>query len=205
MGADGDVAGLEELLAGNETRGSRRVRHAILSEAERARDPRYVPLLARLLLEDEDKSIRFAAAKQLGRLRTKSALMALIAARDEADGRVTSRVLESIGEIGDPEAVPALVDLTDNPDWLIRSSAAEALGSITGGSAVEGLGPLLDDPHRMVRQAAAIALEVIGGERAASLLEEAAGRARFIRRQVLLRAAEAARAEGRRPPSQPPS
>ena len=84
--------------------------------------------IARLLREERLLEIRVAAAVNLGRLGTRSALEPLIGAVDPAlPGPLRAAAAGALGQLGAPAAVPALAALLDDDEFRVAHEAAHAL------------------------------------------------------------------------------
>lgn len=119
-------------------------------------------------LEDDDATVRAAAARSLGRLETVDAVEPLLEA--QAAGRlprlVAGQALLGIG----PPALPRLVPLIGAPDAAERAAAVELVGLIGGAVDEAPVVAALRDTSADVRASAALALGRLGAEEAAAAL-----------------------------------
>ncbi len=142
--------------------------------ARKAGAPRNKSAIGDLIsaLEDEDVTVRAAAAEALGKIgdhRAAEALGKLFDARrgksenrrvDSLDDRLAA--IRALSQLG-PPALQQLLQALKSDDRELRKSAAISLGSL---GCAEAIGPLverLDDPRSQVRQVAAQALGSLGG------------------------------------------
>ncbi len=96
------------------------------------RDARAVRPVA-ALLEAEDESVRWTAAKTLGALDGKYAVESLIGACRDSSPRVREVAVLALGRIKHFDAVPTLTRVAEeDPDDAVRAAAAEALAAIAG-------------------------------------------------------------------------
>jgi HEAT repeat protein len=102
---------------------------------------------------------RLRAAWLLGQMqaaRAVPALLALVAARSQADydPYLLSAAVKSLGQIGDQRAVPELAALLSDASVsiLARKEAIEALARLGGDAAQAALARALADPHPSVRE-----------------------------------------------------
>lgn len=110
------------------------------------------------LVEDEDASVRAAAAELLGGA-GEAAFDALMKARSDGDDRVVEAVVSALGELAIERAVPYLLDTARNhSDRLVREAAVAALGAVGDDTAVPLLLDLLATGPPQVRRRAAVAL-----------------------------------------------
>ncbi len=123
------------------------------------------------LLRDE-KTVRWDAAKVLGRIGGTEAVGGLIQVLNDPDWDVRNAVIRALGQARDTVAIPPLVELLKNePNFNYRHNAVEALGAIGGPAAVAGLAEVIqDDENRDVRYSAFDGLATIGGAEAVAVL-----------------------------------
>ena len=121
-------------------------------------------LLPQLLaaLQDENGTVRWAAAGALGEIGDASAIPALLAALRDEDGFVREAAAEVLEKIGDASAIPALLAALRDENPSVCWAAAWALGEIGDASAIPALLAALQDEDSAVRGAAARALGAIG-------------------------------------------
>jgi HEAT repeat protein len=97
-----------------------------------ARDAPAVKSVA-ALLDADDESVRWTAAKTLGAIDGKFAVASLIRALQDPSPRVREVTVLALGKIGHFDAVPALSAVAENdPDDAVREAAADALAAIAG-------------------------------------------------------------------------
>ncbi len=97
-----------------------------------ARDARAIEPVA-ALLDDDDESVRWTAAKTLGAIDGKYAVASLIRALQDPSPRVREVTVLALGKIGHLDAVPPLTAVAENdPDDAVRAAATDALAAITG-------------------------------------------------------------------------
>src|SRR2546426_7421084 len=99
------------------------------------------PAPARLLAElrSKDKGNRRDAANQLGAMRARGALRALVEALSDKEAKVREAAAFALGQIADPAATGLLIPLLADHDSEVRAAAAFALGMIGDRKAVQAL------------------------------------------------------------------
>jgi HEAT repeat protein len=138
------------------------------------RDPeRVVPVFVELL-GDEDATIREKAAEDLGFMRAKAAVEALIAALPKQGPSARKTFIEALGAIGDARAAPVLLALLGSTQDEEAYTIAVALAKL-GPDAVPLLLEHLADPKWAVRAAAAAGLGWIGRDARPDLRREIVG------------------------------
>ncbi len=96
------------------------------------RDARAVKPVA-ALLDADDETVRWTAAKTLGAIDGKYAVESLIRALQDPSPRVREVTVLALGKIGHLDAVPALTAVAANDaDETVRAAAADALAAIAG-------------------------------------------------------------------------
>lgn len=119
-------------------------------------------------LADSSMSVRFQAARSLGRIGPKAgiACTALISLLKDEDESVRKEAIEALGNVrGDAvQTVAGLVQVLDDPSPVLKAAAAKELGELgeAAKSAIPALAPLLQDREDEVRDAVAEALGQIG-------------------------------------------
>ena len=108
-------------------------------------------------LKNGNVDVRWMAAVALGDIADPAAIPALVAALNDEDTYVRSRVALALAAIGKP-AEAALIAGLSTGNERVRWGAALALGRIGGAEAVEALIGALRDPDEDVRRRAASAL-----------------------------------------------
>ena len=120
-------------------------------------------------LDDPDQNVRTAAAENLGKLKTASAVPALLAGMATADLWFRFTILAAIAQIGAPVAASELLPYRHDP--LLRKAVFDCLGTIGGEDVIGVLCEGLLDPMSNVRSAAALALQRIGRKQPALVTE----------------------------------
>lgn len=135
--------------------------------------PREAP--ARLLadLKSKDRSERREAANQLGFIRARGAIRALVEALSDKEDTVREAASFALGQISDPAATGLLIPLLADPDAPVRATTACALGMIGNRKAIEALSFASGDPEPEVRASAVFALGLMRDEAAVDELIEA--------------------------------
>lgn len=135
--------------------------------------PREAP--ARLLfdLRSKDKDVRRDAANQLGVLRARGALRALVEALSDKETSVREAAAFALGQVSDPAATALLIPLLADPEPEVRASTAFALGMIANRKATEALSFATGDADAEVRASAIFALGLMRDEGAVDELIEA--------------------------------
>jgi len=116
--------------------------------------------------------VRVNAATELGRLRERRAVPALIESLKDPNMALRSNAAFALGEIGASEAAPRLIDLLRDPEERVRKSVVKALGMIRAKEAVAPLIQVLDaDNSRVIRKSALRSLGQIGDPKAFGAVE----------------------------------
>lgn len=118
------------------------------------------PAPARLLsdLRSKDSDVRRDAAHQLGGLRARNAVRALVEALSDKESKVREASAFALGQIADPAATSLLVPLLADKEEKVRASAAFALGMIGERKARQALSYALGDPEAEVRSSVLVAM-----------------------------------------------
>jgi HEAT repeat protein len=134
------------------------------------------------VLTDPDESVRFEAARILGRHREREAIPPIAEWLSGLDKATRVTAAEVLGEIGSRDAVGPLTRVLADSEAEVRRAAVEALGKI-GGDAVEvAIVGRLDDDNMLVRRTAAEKLMELGDPRAViPLLERFSDSAKEVR------------------------
>ena len=90
-------------------------------------------------LRSKDKGDRRDAANQLGVLRARGSLRALVEALSDKEASVREASAFALGQISDPAATGLLIPLLADPEPPVRASTAFALGMIADRKATEAL------------------------------------------------------------------
>jgi TonB family protein len=130
---------------------------------------------ARLLteLKSKDKGDRRDAANQLGAMRARGALRALVEALSDKEAKVREAAAFALGQISDPAATGLLIPLLADPDTEVRASAAFALGMIGDRKATQALSYAIGDREPEVRSSAIFALGLMQDEQAVDEIVDA--------------------------------
>lgn len=130
---------------------------------------------ARLLtdLRSKDKGNRRDAANELGAMRARGALRALVEALSDKEARVREAAAFALGQIADPAATGLLIPLLADPDSEVRASAAFALGMIGDRKATQALSYAIGDREPEVRSSAIFALGLMQDEQAVDEIVDA--------------------------------
>jgi len=127
------------------------------------------------LVKDLERGIglvRVNAATELGKLREKRAVPALIGALKDPNMALRNNAAFALGEIGAREAAPRLIDLLRDPEERVRKNAIKALGMICAREAVAPLVQVLDaEISRVIRKSAIRSLGQIGDPKALRAVE----------------------------------
>jgi bilin biosynthesis protein len=135
--------------------------------------PRAAPVRLLTDLRSKDKGDRRDAANQLGVLRARGALRALVEALSDREASVREAAAFALGQISDPAATGLLIPLLADPEPTVRASTAFALGMIADRKATEALSFATGDKDAEVRASAIFALGLMRDEGAVDELIEA--------------------------------
>ena len=124
-------------------------------------------------LKSKDKGDRREAANQLGAMRARGAVRALVDALSDREASVREAAAFALGQISDRAATGLLIPLLADPEPPVRASAAFALGMIADRKAAEALSFATGDPDAEVRATAIFALGLMRDEQAVDELTEA--------------------------------
>ncbi len=114
-------------------------------------------------LNHENRAVRRAAAKALGKIGDERAVMALRAALLDSDIDVRRFAAQALGRIGDSETIDALSDALRDDSDRVRKAAAGALVNI-GEASIPMLIEALQDPEPRVAILAVVTLKQLGYE-----------------------------------------
>ena len=124
-------------------------------------------------LKGRNLALKMEAVLELGRLKDKSAVPALVEAL--ADPEIRALACWALGRIGEKTTAPRILVLLADKDPLVRHEAVLALARIRDGRAAKPLAKLLHlDPVEKVREECAEALAVFPSKMAVSALKKAA-------------------------------
>ena len=123
---------------------------------------------ARLLteLKSKDKGNRRDAANELGAMRARGALRALVEALSDKEAKVREAAAFALGQIADPAATGLLIPLLADHDSEVRAASAFSLGMIGDRKAVQALSYATGDHDVEVRSTAIFALGLMQDEQA---------------------------------------
>jgi HEAT repeat protein len=165
-----DGAGAEEALVEAMMANSGQVRRAAAAAlgelgAKGGREEAVIALVGALGCDDDD--IRWRAAWELGKIKSRATVPALAAALQATTYSGSRwRAAEALGKIGGTEAEEALRRALTDEDSKIRTSVALSLGRLGHVEVVGECLEALKDGEALVRWRAAEALGQIGGEEA---------------------------------------
>jgi TonB family protein len=117
-------------------------------------------------LKNANASTRREAANQLGALRARDAVRALIATLADKNPTVREAAAFALGQIANPAATDPLLRTLSDKDAETRASAAFALGMIGTRKAISALSKSLDDADNAVRSSAIVALGLMQDDEA---------------------------------------
>jgi len=138
------------------------------------------------LLDDEEASLRAAAAEKLGVCGNRG-LVHLSAAQHDEEADVREAVATAYGEISDASVIPWLVEVgNDDQDRTVKEAAVAALGAIGSDEAIDPLLEFIAKGPPQVRRRAIAAITVFDDPR----IEPAIQRAAFDRNPGVREAAE---------------
>lgn len=124
-------------------------------------------------LRSKDKGGRREAANQLGMLRARGAVRALVEALSDKEASVREAAAFALGQISDPAATGLLIPLLADPEPVVRASTAFALGMIADRKAAQALSFATGDNDAEVRASAIFALGLMRDGSAVDELVEA--------------------------------
>lgn len=87
-------------------------------------------LLGALLTADPATEVRIRAARALGRIGVRSAVVPLVAALESSSPELRAVAARALGQIGAPDAVAPLLRCLTDPWHRVRSNAAESLATL---------------------------------------------------------------------------
>ena len=130
---------------------------------------------ARLLadLRSKDQQVRRDAANELGAIRARGALRALVETLSDKEPNVREAAAFALGQISDPAATGLLIPLLADSSAEVRCSAAFALGMIGDRKSLDALSYALGDSSSEVRSSAIFALGLMQDEQAVDEIIEA--------------------------------
>lgn len=127
-----------------------------MSQVQVSPSPAPPKLLAEL--RSKDKSSRREAAEQLGAIRARTAVRALVEVLSDKEPSVRDAAAFALGQIADPASTSLLIPLLADSESQVRASAAFALGMIGDRKALDALSFATGDKDSEVRCSAIFAL-----------------------------------------------
>lgn len=124
-------------------------------------------------LKSKDPHNRKEAANELGAIRARGAVRALVETLSDKEPIVREAAAFALGQIADPAATGLLIPLLADSNTEVRSSAAFALGMIGDRKALDALSYALGDSSSEVRSSAIFALGLMQDEAAVDEIIEA--------------------------------
>jgi len=128
------------------------------STAQKSVKPEAPPPRLLSELRSKSASTRRDAANDLGSIRARGAVRALVEALSDRDAAVREAAAFALGQIADPAATGLLIPLLADSNSEVRGSAAFALGMIGERKALDALSYATGDRDPEVRSAAIVAL-----------------------------------------------
>ena len=124
-------------------------------------------------LRSKDADTRRDTANQLGALRARNAVRALVETLSDKEARVREASAFALGQITDPAATSLLIPLLADKDAGVRASTAFALGMIGERKAGKALSYGLGDPEPEVRSSVLVAMGLMQDEEGVDEIIEA--------------------------------
>src|SRR6266404_5991647 len=124
-------------------------------------------------LKSKDQQNRKEAANELGAIRARGAVRALVETLSDKEPIVREAAAFALGQISDPASTGLLIPLLADSNAEVRSSAAFALGMIGDRKALDALSYALGDSSSEVRSSAIFALGLMQDEAAVDEIIEA--------------------------------
>lgn len=150
-----------------------------------------IPDLERLVVGDEDASVRLASVGALTFVAGGAVPVALLAALADPDWQVREAAAVTLAKLRAVAASDALIAALGDSHWQVRLKVAAALAGLGSAKAVEPLIAQLDHPIANLRKEAAAALGAIGNSAAIPALSVVAGDPDIEVRKAAARALEA--------------
>lgn len=126
----------------------------------------------RILIEDEDPTVRGAALATAGKLRDDGALALVLARFEDDDPAVRQIALIAAGDIGDPRATLAVQRALGDARPELRFQAVASLAALAGEGAIDDLSKLIGDADAEVRAHLADALGSLESKKAKKALKK---------------------------------
>ncbi len=151
---------------------SEMVQRAAVFGAQAARDPRAVPLLAKILRESSDLAAVPAADEALATIGTDEAVDVLVSVLPRPKGEpgkparptdaVRAAAARALARIRNPKALPALRKALDDPSLIVRLGAMEGILEMRDREAVPRICAQLGDKEERIRRFALRVLHQLG-------------------------------------------
>jgi HEAT repeat protein len=122
-------------------------------------------------LADENPRIRAEAAHMLGRIKDRTAGVAVVALLQDTDPQVREAAAEAVGHVADATALAGLVSLLEQEAY--RDTAGNVLGRLKDPASMEPLAAMLKSQDLTARRMAAEALEQLADPRSVDAWIEA--------------------------------
>lgn len=107
-----------------------RIRYDAVLVLEERGGPEAVRLLIGALMDRDYVSVRWRAARALGKLQAGEAIGPLISALEDENSYVRKGAAQALGTIGNPEAVPALIGALRDGERKVGLEASNAIRDI---------------------------------------------------------------------------
>ncbi len=141
------------------------VRRETVEALGRRRVPETVPVLTDRLLKDPDPLVRAQAARSLGQLGYREAVVYLVEGLKDTHAVVRWDACTALGAMREPASLDAVVPLLRSDESTnVKRAAAQTLAKIGGDRAVPPLIAATADPEAGVAKAAAVALLELTGQ-----------------------------------------
>jgi HEAT repeat protein len=150
QGGKADVPFLAQVLAGGKDTAARMEAARRLGDSK---DPKALEPLVKAV-QDENKSVRWAALEALGDLGDRRALPTILQYLKKKEPYNWGRrvAANALGNLKGPGAVEALIELLKEDDPYVRRNAAMALGKLKDERAIPPLIELLKDGNEWLRK-----------------------------------------------------
>jgi HEAT repeat protein len=134
---------------------NKRCQKQILDSLKDIKIESIIPILKKVLKEEQDASIRLKVVELLGKMGYASAVTDLIESLDkDKNSSVRLKSAESLGKIRDISAIPHLIQACDDKDMGVRFKAVESLGNLGDSSTINYLNMLINNENEKVREVA---------------------------------------------------
>ena len=153
------LAGIKSAMFMMVTFGAHLLFAAAVAHSQAPAKPEPVPQRLFSELRSGDILARRKAAIQMGVLRNRSSIRALLSALGDKEWRVREAAAFALGQIADPAAVESLTTAAlSDKESEVRASAAFALGMLANEKTAEALSKALEDDESAVRSSAIVGL-----------------------------------------------